>query len=83
MLRLKEVLATLSLGQADLARAMKLSPAAIAQLVNHDQWPKSIDKQELWGRMADWLYDVGAQDGDIAALEEEVESPRANAATPA
>ena len=50
---------------------MKLSPAAIAQLVNHDQWPKSIDKQELWGRMADWLYDVGAQDGDIAALEEE------------
>ncbi|CAD5107207.1 AAA family ATPase [Zestomonas carbonaria] len=83
MRRLKEVLADLGKGQADLARAVKLSPATIAQLINHNLWPKSIDKQELWGRMADWLYEAGAQDNDIAALEEEVEPPRWRAAAPA
>lgn len=41
MLKLKEVLAGVSKTQADLARAVDLSPAAIAQLINHGLWPKS------------------------------------------
>ncbi|MDE8666929.1 hypothetical protein PUN16_030685 [Pseudomonas aeruginosa] len=39
MLKLKEVLAGVSKTQADLARAVDLSPAAIAQLINHGLWP--------------------------------------------
>lgn len=80
---LKPLLASLKQGQAALARAMKLSPAAIAQLINHGQWPKSLDQAELWGRISDWLYENGAQDSDIAALEEEMEPARANAQAPA
>ncbi len=80
---LKPLLASLKQGQATLARAMKLSPAAIAQLINHGQWPKSLDQAELWGRISDWLYENGAQDSDIAALEEEMEPARANAQAPA
>lgn len=80
---LKQVLASVGKGQADLARAVKLSPAAIAQLINHGQWPKSIDQQELWSGIADWLYEAGAQDSDIAALEEEMGPARANAQAPA
>ncbi|OKO09918.1 hypothetical protein AM484_005472 [Pseudomonas aeruginosa] len=38
MLKLKEVLASLGKPQTDLARAVDLSPAAIAQLINHSQW---------------------------------------------
>jgi len=80
---LKPLLARLKQGQATLARALKLSPAAIAQLINHGQWPKSLDQDELWGRISDWLYENGAQDSDIAALEEEMEPARANAQAPA
>ncbi|HCR1759219.1 TPA: transposase, partial [Pseudomonas aeruginosa] len=47
MLKLKEVLASLGKPQTDLARAVDLSPAAIAQLINHSQWPKSLDQQQL------------------------------------
>ncbi|MFU4942480.1 AAA family ATPase, partial [Pseudomonas aeruginosa] len=49
MLKLKEVLAGVSKTQADLARAVDLSPAAIAQLINHGLWPKSLDKSRLFG----------------------------------
>lgn len=80
---LKPLLANLNRGQAALARAMKLSPATIAQLINHGQWPKSLDQDELWGRISDWLYENGAQDSDIAALEEEMGPARTNAQAPA
>ncbi|ELK4791030.1 AAA family ATPase [Pseudomonas aeruginosa] len=83
MLKLKEVLAGVSKTQADLARAVDLSPAAIAQLINHGLWPKSLDKSRLFGAVADFLYEHGANDDDIALLEEEMEPRRANAGTPA
>lgn len=83
MQHLKEVLSTVKKAQRDLARAVKVSPATIAQIINHGQWPKSIDKTRLFGRIADFLYENGANDGDIAALEEEMEPRRANAEAPA
>lgn len=83
MQHLKEVLATVGKGQRDLARALEVSPATIAQIANHGQWPKSIDRACLFGRIADFLYEHGANDDDIAALEEEMEPRRANAETPA
>ncbi|MDH0290613.1 AAA family ATPase [Pseudomonas sp. GD04087] len=83
MQHLKEVLSTVKKAQRDLARAVEVSPATIAQIINHGQWPKSIDKTRLFGRIADFLYENGANDGDIAALEEEMEPRRANAEAPA
>lgn len=83
MQHLKEVLATVGKGQRDLARAVEVSPATIAQIANHGQWPKSIERARLFGRIADFLYEHGANDGDIAALEEEMEPRRANAEAPA
>ncbi|EJY58326.1 hypothetical protein PACIG1_5896, partial [Pseudomonas aeruginosa CIG1] len=55
MLKLKEVLASLGKPQTDLARAVDLSPAAIAQLINHSQWPKSLDQQQLAWRITEYL----------------------------
>ncbi|CDF82116.1 putative transposase B subunit [Pseudomonas knackmussii B13] len=83
MQHLKEVLSTVKKNQRDLARAAEVSPATIAQIINHGHWPKSIDKARLFGRIADFLYEHGANDGDIAALEEEMEPRRANAEAPA
>lgn len=83
MLRLKEVLAGLGVGQADLARAVQLSPAAIAQLINHNLWPKSLDQSQLAWQIAEFLMKHGAQFDTARTAFEEMEPPRANAATPA
>ncbi len=83
MLRLKKVLADIGKGQADLARAVKLSPAAIAQLINHGQWPKSIPMNQLaWG-ITEYLMQQGAEFDAVRAAFEEMEPARANAQAPA
>ena len=83
MLRLKEVLTSVSRSQADLARALELSPAAVAQLINHGMWPKSLNQQQLAWRIAEYLMTAGAQFDLARQAFEEVEPPRANATTPA
>lgn len=83
MLKLKEVLANVGKTQADLARAVELSPAAIAQLINHGQWPKSLDQQQLAWRITEYLMGQGAQFDHARQAFEEVEPPRANAVAPA
>ncbi|MCW9741721.1 hypothetical protein L2V80_19005, partial [Proteus mirabilis] len=79
MLKLKEVLAGVSKTQADLARAVDLSPAAIAQLINHGLWPKSLNQQQLAWRITEYLMGHGAQFDDVRQAFEEVEPRRANA----
>lgn len=83
MLRLKSVLADLGRNQAELARAVSLSPAAIAQLINHNLWPKSLDQSQLAWSIAEYLMQNGAQFDIARTAFEEMEPPRANAATPA
>lgn len=83
MLKLKEVLAGTGKTQADLARAVELSPAAIAQLINHGQWPKSLNQQQLAWRITEYLMGHGAQFDDARQAFEEVEPPRTNAEAPA
>lgn len=83
MLKLKEVLAGVSKTQADLARAVDLSPAAIAQLINHGLWPKSLNQQQLAWRITEYLMGHGAQFDDVRQAFEEVEPRRANAEAPA
>ncbi len=60
MLELKHVLTGIGQKQADLARELSLSPAALSQIVNHDQWPKSMDKKDLQGKITGWLANQGA-----------------------
>ncbi|WP_241240411.1 hypothetical protein [Pseudomonas aeruginosa] len=75
MLKLKEVLASLGKPQTDLARAVDLSPAAIAQLINHSQWPKSLDQQQLAWRITEYLMAQGAQFDTVRQAFDEVGAP--------
>ncbi|MCV6209567.1 hypothetical protein OFL32_26285, partial [Pseudomonas aeruginosa] len=75
MLKLKEVLASLGKPQTDLARAVDLSPAAIAQLINHSQWPKSLDQQQLAWRITEYLMAQGAQFDTVRQAFDEVGGP--------
>lgn len=83
MLKLKHVLQDVGQRQAALADALKLSSATVAQLLNHGQWPRSLDRSELQERIAVFLVDAGANDADIANAFEEVDLPCANTADPA
>ncbi|MGX9059069.1 AAA family ATPase, partial [Pseudomonas aeruginosa] len=78
MLKLKEVLASLGKPQTDLARAVDLSPAAIAQLINHSQWPKSLDQQQLAWRITEYLMAQGAQFDTVRQAFDEVGDPQHN-----
>ncbi|MEG7167789.1 transposase, partial [Pseudomonas aeruginosa] len=83
MLKLKEVLASLGKPQTDLARAVDLSPAAIAQLINHSQWPKSLDQQQLAWRITEYLMAQGAQFDTVRQAFDEVGSQRSKIGGPA
>lgn len=83
MLKLKDVLAKAKVQQAELARSVDLSQAAIAQLINHNQWPKSLDRKALQGRIEKFLAQRGANVAAISAAFEEVGPRRANAEAPA
>ncbi|MDI1278055.1 AAA family ATPase [Methylobacter sp.] len=52
MLALKPVLQSAGISQADLARAVELSPATIAQLLNKEIWPTTPDKTALQARIS-------------------------------
>jgi type II secretory pathway predicted ATPase ExeA len=51
MLALKNLLQQHGISQAQLARDIDLSPALVAQLLNHEKWPASIDKTTLKGKI--------------------------------
>jgi type II secretory pathway predicted ATPase ExeA len=57
MLALKAFLSRKGISQAELARAVDLSPATIAQVLNHDKWPTSPDKKTLKGAITEALAD--------------------------
>jgi type II secretory pathway predicted ATPase ExeA len=55
MLALKPLLQQHGISQAQLARDIDLSPALVAQLLNHEKWPASIDKNALMGTITEAL----------------------------
>lgn len=82
-MKLKTTLADLGKKQSKLARALKLSDATIAQLVNHSQWPPSIDREDLEKRIREFLIANGAANDAIhGVFEEEAEQPCANTTAP-
>lgn len=83
MLKLKQVLLDVGKRQSALAESLQVSSAAVAQLVNHNQWPRSLDQAELKARIAVFLGAAGANDSDIANAFEEVDLPCANTTDPA
>ncbi|PTU70330.1 ExeA family protein [Chromobacterium haemolyticum] len=80
MLKLKSVLQAVGRKQSDLAEHLGLSQASVAQIVNHGEWPKSLDETDLQESIIRFLQTHGAADGDIDSVFEEVSEPRANAA---
>jgi type II secretory pathway predicted ATPase ExeA len=83
MLKLKNVLTAIDQPQRTLAKSVDLSPAAIAQLINHGQWPKSLNQEQLQNRIQQFLSQHGANDDAVATAFDEVEPPRANTEAPA
>jgi len=83
MLKLKKVLQVVGRPQSALADSLNLSSAAVAQLLNHGQWPRSLNCEELQGRIRVFLSESGVNDADIANAFEEVDLPCANTADPA
>lgn len=79
-LKLKAVLARLKQPQSALARKLGVSDSLIGQIVNHGEWPKSLDTQDLQERIRIYLEKHGASDADVSSAFEEVSEPRANAA---
>ncbi|PNE76931.1 ExeA family protein [Burkholderia thailandensis] len=65
MLKLKSVLQRVGCKQADLAAHVGLSPAAVAQIVNHGAWPKSLDADALRRRILDCLRRRGAAEAAL------------------
>ncbi|PAV04608.1 hypothetical protein CBG25_07130 [Arsenophonus sp. ENCA] len=63
MLKLKTLLQQHKLTQAALARALEVSEATLAQIVNHNQWPKQ-DIPTLKARIQCWLGDQGVNERD-------------------
>lgn len=56
MLRLKKILVDINQTQRDLADHCVVSDATIAQVINHNQWPKDpLKKQELREKIIDFL----------------------------
>lgn len=71
MLILKEVMEKYRLKQVELAKALSLSPATIAQLLNYGIFPKSIGKDELIRSVYQWAKTQGI-DTNIALFNEVV-----------
>lgn len=72
MLKLKRILLDNKASQAELARHLDLSPAAVAQLINHHQFPRSMVQEEIKTSITTWLVSLGIARNDIdQAFEEE------------
>lgn len=83
MLRLKGILQDVGRPQAALAQSLGLSSAAVAQLVNHDLWPRRVEGEVLRGRIRGFLSVCGASDAAIAGAFDEVVVPCLRADVPA
>lgn len=82
MLKLKDVLAGLRVQQKALAKALDLSTASVAQLVNHNQWPKSLSADSIKEKVQGFLREHGASQQAIDTAFEIAEPARCSASAP-
>lgn len=71
MLKIKSLLASAGIKQIDIASHLSLSPATVAQIVNHGQWPRSLDELDLQESIQRYLATRGVQ-ASLDDLFEEV-----------
>ena len=70
-MKLKTVLWQLNISQSQLAAALEkdngepVSQSTVAQLVNHNQWPKTMNRQALERKIKELLFARGANDDHI------------------
>lgn len=83
MLNLKATLTDLGQRQITLAKHLKVSSATVSLLINHRQWPRTIDQDDLRKRVEGFLKEHGADDVAVNTAFEEMEPERANAKAPA
>lgn len=83
MLNLKYALADLGQRQIKLAQHLSVSSAAVSLLINHKQWPRTLDQADLRKRIEEFLKEKGANDLAVNTAFEEAEPERANAQAPA
>jgi type II secretory pathway predicted ATPase ExeA len=74
MLKLKTLLQHHGLTQARLARALEVSEATLAQILNHNHWPKQ-DRDALQERIRHWLRQQGIDPHDCLAESPRQETP--------
>ena len=67
-LKLKETLPRFGLTQSALAKELGLSSAAIAQMLNHDIWPKNRERTALRNGITALLKTNGATPADLHGL---------------
>ncbi|RAS18909.1 type II secretory pathway predicted ATPase ExeA [Microvirgula sp. AG722] len=82
MLKLKSLLQQLGRTQSELARHLNVSSATVAQIVNHGEWPRSLDERALRESTCIFLHSHGATAAEQADAFIEVSELRANAARP-
>lgn len=75
MLNLKGVLRQIGKKQSDLATHLNVSQATVAQIVNHGQWPESLDTLDLQESILDYLEANGANEQQLGGVFEEVSEP--------
>ena len=66
--KLKKMLQRLDVRQSVLARYLCMSDAGLAQLINHNMWPKRTNASDLQERIHAFLKTKGASDADLADL---------------
>ena len=79
MLKLKDILAELHVPQKALAQEIYLSAASVAQLVNHNQWPKSMSAESIKEKVQGFLQKRGASQEAIDTAFEVAGSARCSA----
>lgn len=75
MLKLKGILQGVGQPQAALAQSLGVSSAAVAQLVNHNLWPRRLEGEVLRGRIRAFLSASGVNDAAIADAFDEADAP--------
>lgn len=79
-LQLKQVMTGHGIKQADMAREMGIARPTLAALINHGQWPRSMDCGALKGLCVAFLKECGVGDQALTTVFEEVPEPCANTA---
>ena len=74
-LKLKHVLLQIGASHAALARSLEVSPATVAEIVNHGKWPKRIDRNDLQAHIWQWVQRAGAKPIEIQGLFADVGVP--------